>query len=109
MNKIKQDQAITFAMLRQLTVHELQVKFEEANAKLFAYKFQNSLGSLEKPHVIKLAKKEASQIATALSLKRLAGEKIPMLSLKKFNFFKDANVAAEEVDASGKILNKRFS
>ncbi len=56
--------------LRELDSVKLNEKLQELNQEVFNFRFQKAMGSLEKPHVIREAKKGIAQIKTILNEKK---------------------------------------
>ena len=53
--------------LKQLDDAKLQEKLQELNTEVFNYRFQKQLGTLEKPQVIREAKRDIARIKTILN------------------------------------------
>jgi large subunit ribosomal protein L29 len=52
--------------LRQLTLDELRAKETELAEQLFALRVQKVTGQLEKPHRVRLAKRDLARVLTVL-------------------------------------------
>ena len=62
--------------LRNKTTDDLKKLEEVSRAELFALRFKSSIGSLDKPHLIKVARRKIAIILTILSERKSDGENI---------------------------------
>lgn len=61
--------------LRELSVAELEQRFNETTQKLFQLKFKNASGQLKNPLKIRLLRRDIARIRTVLAESKLSKEK----------------------------------
>lgn len=62
---------------------ELQEHEEQLRAQLFALRIQKAIGKLDEPHMINQLRKDIARIKTELQTRKLNGEVIKPLDIKK--------------------------
>lgn len=86
------------------SISELQNQAEELRAELFALRFQNAMGELEKPHRMKEIRRQVARILTTLQQKKIAGEDVKPLNRHKITI---SQKLQKEIDDNFKNSEKK--
>jgi len=95
-----------FKELKDASIKELELKFRQNKAEQMELKKKKSAGTLEKPHTLRLLRKDAARIMTAINMKK-ASEK-PVVQEKTVKAPKAATAKTEKTESkpAKKVLKK---
>ena len=95
------------ADLKKKSNMELKILEEQSRAELFALRFQNAIGSLEKPHRIQELKKKIARILTLLAERRAGGELV-QANLKAQTLQAEYKATMEKMEAETEEFKQKI-